>query len=217
MTARPAQGADEPARPRAAKVAGLLLAAGAGTRMALPHPKALVVGNDGRTWLERSVAALRSGGATPVYVVVGAGADAVAAALPQGCRCVRAADWEEGMGASLRSGLAEMAVHSPSASAVMIMLVDTPAVTGEVVRRLLAGASQDVLARAAYDGQPGHPVLIGRQHWAGVSAVAAGDRGARDYLRGRHVDLVECADVGSGTDIDTAEALGEWLRIGDPD
>ena len=59
------------------------------------------------------------------------------------------------------------------------------------------------LARAAYDGVPGHPVLLGRDHWAGVAAAATGDRGARDYLAAADVVLVECGDLASGRDVDS--------------
>ena len=66
------------------------------------------------------------------------------------------------------------------------------------------------LARATYDSEPGHPVLIGRDHWAGVLEVARGDRGARDYLRDHEVTLLECGDIGSGSDIDTPQSLAHW-------
>jgi hypothetical protein len=45
-------------------------------------------------------------------------------------------------------------------------------------------------------------VLLGRDHWAGVQATAAGDRGARDYLHGRAVVEVDCADLAGGADVD---------------
>jgi CTP:molybdopterin cytidylyltransferase MocA len=60
-----------------------------------------------------------------------------------------------------------------------------------------------VLARAAYDGVPGHPVLFGRDHWPGVLETAHGDRGARAYLAGRDVELVECGDLATGHDVDS--------------
>jgi len=69
--------------------------------------------------------------------------------------------------------------------------------------RHVGDTGANTLARAAYDGRPGHPVLLGRRHWAGVIEHARGDEGARGYLRGRSVTVVECADIGDGTDIDT--------------
>ncbi len=185
-------------------VHGLLLAAGAGRR--LGRPKALVAGDDGDPWLVRSVAALRAGGCAEVTVVLGAAA-AEAAALVPGERVVVAEDWAEGMGASLRAGLRAVAATDAVCDAALVLLVDLPDVGAAVVDRVVATAAGPAdLARAAYDGVPGHPVLLGRDHWVEVVATARGDRGARDHLA-RHearggVRLVECGDLATGADVD---------------
>jgi CTP:molybdopterin cytidylyltransferase MocA len=192
----------------AGSVVGLLLAAGEGRR--LGRPKALVEDRHGSTWLERSVAAVRDGGVSDVYVVVGAARAEATAAVPAGCRVVHAANWAEGMGASLQAGLAAVSVEHADTDAVLVMLVDTPGVGPDVVRRQTSRSGPDALARATYGSGPGHPVLLGRDHWPGVLEVASGDRGARDYLRAHPVTLVDCADIGTGDDVDTAEALRTW-------
>lgn len=204
-------------------VLGLVLAAGSGSRMG--RPKALVTGPSGEAWLARAARVLREGGCDPVYVVIGAATEEVRRVVPAGVEVVVAEDWEEGMGASLRTGLGAIllaasastsASGAASATAVLVMLVDTPDVSAAVVRRLLASdASVQALGRSTYEGVPGHPVLIGRDHWAGVLATARGDRGARDYLARHPVTLVECADLGSGTDVDTSVDLEAW-RGSDP-
>ena len=192
-------------------VAALLLAAGAGRR--LGAPKALLRDADGVPWVERAARRLVQAGCGPVVVVVGARAAEAAALVPPALvparDVVEAVGWNEGMGASLRAGLVALAGRTPAPDAVLVALVDTPGMTVDVVRRVAATAElgPSVLARAAFDGVPGHPVLIGRDHWAGVRAAAVGDAGARDYLRGRFVDLIECGDVGSGVDVDTRAAL----------
>lgn len=174
---------------------GLLLAAGAGRRMGTP--KALVPG-----WLAASVAVLRGGGCDAVTVVLGAAADEARALVPDGVAVVVAADWSEGMGASLRAGLA--ALERTPSDAALLHLVDLPDVSAGVVRRVLAASGgPGALARAAYHGVPGHPVLIGRDHWGGVIAAAQGDQGARTYLRHHDATLVECGDLASGRDQDT--------------
>ena len=90
-------------------------------------------------------------------------------------------------------------------------LVDLPGVTAAAVARLVAVGGHDVLARAAYGGRPGHPVLLGRAHWAGGAAVAVGDAGARGYLAGRaDVVLVECGDLADADDVDTPEQLAAF-------
>jgi CTP:molybdopterin cytidylyltransferase MocA len=182
---------------------GLLLAAGAGSRMGTP--KALVVDPDGTPWLVRSLAALLDGGCEAVTVVLGAGADDAAGLLPDGpVTSVVALDWAEGMSASLRTGL--IAAAGTSADAVVISLVDLPDVGDEVVRRVVAaGSGPGTLTRATYDGSPGHPVVMGRDHWAPALAAARGDAGARGYLADHAVTAIECGDLATGRDVDRPE------------
>ena len=184
-------------------VVGLLLAAGAGRRMG--KPKALAGDEDGVAWVVSASRILRDGGCDPVVVVVGADADRVrrlVAAEP--VQVVEAADWDEGMGASLRAGLAYLVASGLDVDAALVHLVDLPDVGADVIARVGGRASPAVLARATYGGDEagGHPVLLGRAHWAGVVATATGDRGARDYLHGRDVLEIDCADLALGRDID---------------
>src|SRR3954451_15097979 len=139
------------------------------------RPKALVEG-----WLVRAVESLAD--CDQVVVVLGAAADVARPLLDaHDVTIVVAPDWEEGMGASLRAGL--MHLQHGDASRCVVTLVDLPDVAAPVVRRLLdLPDTEDVLARATYDGRPGHPVLLGRAHWPGVIEEVEGDRGARGYL-----------------------------------
>jgi nicotine blue oxidoreductase len=193
------------------RVAGILLAAGEGSR--LGRPKALVE-LGGQTLAERGVRLLRDGGADPVLVVTGAVPVRV-----HGARTVHNPDWRTGMGTSLAAGLRalgavapvhESAVAAGAVGAAVIALADQPLVGPEAVRRLITayqnGAS---VAVAAYHGQPRNPVLIAREHWPAVLALATGDTGARPFLRAHPelVTLVECGDTGSPDDVDTPEDL----------
>jgi CTP:molybdopterin cytidylyltransferase MocA len=187
---------------------GLLLAAGAGRRMG--RPKALVE-LAGEPLVRRAVRVLDEGGCAPIVVVLGAAADEVRALVSPEVRSVVAENWSEGMGASLRAGLAALEELDPSPDAVLVHLVDLPGVTAAAVRRLADRTAPDALARASYDGRPAHPVLIGRKHWAGVRSSAFGDAGARSYLAG-HPDLtlVECSDLASADDVDTPDQLAKF-------
>ncbi|GAA4540801.1 nucleotidyltransferase family protein [Pseudonocardia xishanensis] len=170
-------------------------------------PKALVE-LGGEPLVRRALRVLAEGGCEPLTVVLGAEADRVAPLVGGLARIVVARDWAEGMGASLRAGLAG---PDPGADAVVVHLVDLPGVTSEAVARLAAHSSPTVLARAAYDGVPAHPVLLGREHWPAVAARARGDAGARGYLKGNPaVVLVECGDVASPEDVDTPEQLARY-------
>ncbi|MGY1496427.1 nucleotidyltransferase family protein [Streptomyces sp. QTS52] len=189
------------------QVAGLLLAAGGGRRLG-GRPKALLE-HRGHLLVEHAADALRAAGCAPVHVVLGAQADDVRARadLP-GCVLVNNPEWAEGMGSSLRAGLASL--RGSGARAAVVSLVDQPGIGPEAMTRVRAAyTSEESLAAASYDGTRGHPVLFGAAHWAGVAAAAAGDRGARDYLRTHHdaITLVECGDVAQPYDIDTAADL----------
>lgn len=173
-------------------VHGLLLAAGAGRRYG--GPKALV-----DDWLRHALDVLAQGGCPDRTVVLGAEAERARLLVPDGVAVVVAEGWSEGMGASLRAGLG----HLPDADAVLVHLVDLPDVEAPVVRRVLAaGTGPGTLARATYAGAPGHPVLLGRDHWSGIAASAVGEEGARPYLAAHEVTLVECDDLASGRDVD---------------
>jgi CTP:molybdopterin cytidylyltransferase MocA len=184
--------------------AGLLLAAGAGRRFGMP--KALASWQ-GRLFVERAAEVLHRAGCVPVVAVLGASAGEIRARadLP-GTRLVDNPDWPTGMGSSLRAGLDALAASD--APAVLVLPVDVPGVTEAAVRRLAALTGPDALARATYHGMPGHPVLIGRNHWVDVAERARGDAGARDYLRAHPPRDVPCEDVATGEDVDHPGDLG---------
>jgi CTP:molybdopterin cytidylyltransferase MocA len=202
------------------RVAGVLLAAGEGSRFG--QPKALVE-LDGQTLAERGVNMLRTGGADPILVVTGA----VQVNLDR-IHTVYNRQWRTGMGSSLRAALRALtdaedgvgAQDGPAPTldvrvgadvgAVVVALADQPLIGTDAVARLIAAYRGGAgVAVASYDGQPRNPVLLAREHWPEVIAAATGDQGARAFLRARPelVTLVECGDTGSPDDIDTAADL----------
>ncbi|MFE0025330.1 NTP transferase domain-containing protein [Amycolatopsis sp. NPDC059021] len=186
-------------------VAGLLLAAGAGRRFG--GPKALAE-FDGEPFVLRALRTLETAGCGPIRVVLGAAAEQVRDLLPDPAVAVLADGWEQGMGESLRAGLEVLSDLPENTDAALVHLVDLPWVGAEAVSRVAAKSGSGVVARAAYDGVPGHPVLLGRRWWAEIAESARGDRGARDWLAGRtDLRLVECGDLGSGRDVDRRDDL----------
>jgi CTP:molybdopterin cytidylyltransferase MocA len=173
-------------------VVGVLLAAGAGTRYGMPK----VLAEQGE-WLQIAVDALHRGGCDEVVVVLGA----AIVDVPGPARAVVASDWADGLGSSLRAGLAA----ADGARYVVLHLVDTPDVGADVIARVLAAAQSALsgLARATFGGRPGHPVVIERRHVASLVDTLHGDEGARLFLAGRSdVVAVECGDLATGMDVD---------------
>jgi len=196
-------------------VAGVLLAAGQGSRFG--RPKALVE-LDGQTLAERGVTLLRAGGTDPVLIVTGAAQ--VELRPKHQARTVYNREWRTGMGSSLRAALRALTEleAGPEIGAVVVALADQPLVGAEAVGRLIAAYRAGAgVAVAAYGGKPRNPVLLAREHWPEVIATATGDQGARAFLRARPelVTLVECGDTGRPDDIDTPADL-EHIAVSRP-
>lgn len=178
-------------------VCGIVLAAGAGTRFGRPKAD-LVLG--GERLVDRAVRVLREGGCADVVAVVRDGV-----AVP-GAAAVVNPDPERGMGSSLRLGLA-----AASGTRAVIVLVDTPGIGADAVRRVL-GVDAPV-AVATYGGRRSHPVVLDRPLWTEVASLADGDQGARPFMRA-HPDLVvEVACEGDPADVDTPADLAAWQRL----
>ncbi|MFC6935358.1 NTP transferase domain-containing protein [Actinomadura yumaensis] len=180
----------------------MLLAAGAGRRLGRPKATLEV---EGERLVDRGVRTLRSGGCAPVLVVTGAACVEVIGAV-----VVPNADWREGMGSSLRAGLAAL---PPACPAAVVALVDQPRVTPAAVARLVEAYDRGArIAVATYGGRPRNPVLITAPYFAEVAGAARGDVGARPFLRANPhlITEVECADVASSEDIDTRADLESY-------
>jgi molybdenum cofactor cytidylyltransferase len=181
-------------------VVGLVLAAGAGTRFG-EEVKQLAPFR-GRPLVTWPIAALREGGVEDVVVVLGAHADAVAAAVDADTVVVE--DWPDGLSASLRAGVAAAAERG--AEAVMVVLGDQPLLSPAAIAKVLSARDPDtsIAIRATYDGRPGHPTLIESTMFPAITELH-GDTGARDLLRGATFTI--CDTLGSPADADTPDAL----------
>jgi molybdenum cofactor cytidylyltransferase len=185
-------------------IAGLVLAGGAGRRFGAPKQLAEL---DGVPLLQHAVDAML---AVPsldrVVVVLGAAAEEIGAAVRfASAEPIVCEGWAEGVAASLRCGVDELA----GADWVVVTLGDMPGVTPEAIEAVIgtveAGAGSDAV-RASYDGRAGHPVALSRGLLARVGALR-GDVGARELLRGAKVRDVEAGHLGRPDDVDTPEEL----------
>ncbi len=201
--------ADEPL------VVGVLLAAGAARRFGAPKQLAELEGEP--LVLHALEHLLDVPALAEVVVVVGAHGAEVAAAVEAtkwpGVRVVDCPDWEEGMAASLRTGVA--AADAAGAEAVLVHLADLPRVTPQVIAMVLDHACDDVgrpvhPARATYAGADGHPAVLPRALFPAVAALR-GDAGARDLLSGPATRRAEAGHLADPVDVDTPDHL-ESLR-----
>src|SRR5262245_48940414 len=113
-------------------------------------PKALVP-HDGMLLVERGLRTLRDGGCAPVIVVLGASSEEVRAkANLTGAVVSTNHDWLTGIGSSLRTGL--QALEPTLADSAAVLLVDTPGITPEAVKRITSYGAADALVAATYAG-----------------------------------------------------------------
>lgn len=185
-------------------IAGLVLAAGAGTRFD-PCQSKLLAEWDGRPLLEHAIAAQTSVAALErVVVVLGAHAQEIRSAVRFGRADVVVCDhWMRGRSASLRTGTAALL----DAEKVIVTLGDMPLMSASLVSRFVDAPPR---ARAVYHGAPGHPVVLGSEE---VIALQREDREieARELLAGGTV--IECGDSPCSLDVDTRADL-QALRRG---
>ncbi|MEI8000417.1 MAG: nucleotidyltransferase family protein [Actinomycetes bacterium] len=199
------------------RTAGLVLAAGAGSRLAASGADVAakpLLEWGGRTLVEAALAAARDGGCAPLVLVVGHRADDVARRAGADVRVVEARDWALGISASLRAGLE--ALEAEPVDAVCVGLADQPRV-GAVAYQLLREVADFVpdapIAVATYGGVRGNPVLLRRTVWP-AAVVLTGDEGARALMAEHTVVEVDCTGAGDPTDVDT---LGDLAALDDPD
>jgi CTP:molybdopterin cytidylyltransferase MocA len=180
-------------------VAAVVLAAGGGRRYGMP--KALVE-YEGSLLVERAVRTAKAV-CDPVLVVLGAQAvDVWRQADLAGSAVLANKDWESGMASSLRTGLEGLRGWPDQVDAALITLVDMPGMTPEALQKVRQEGSPGALAVATYEGVRSHPVLIGRDHWAGVIETLTGDEGARRYLATHDVTEVDCTGLADPADLD---------------
>jgi CTP:molybdopterin cytidylyltransferase MocA len=169
-------------------VAAVVLAAGEASRFGSPKQRLL---------LPRVLERLRETSVDEIVVVEGA----YALESPDDSLLVACPEWEQGPGASLRCGLSEL---GPEVAAAVVVLADGPTLAPQAIERVLdmwrrAGG----LVAASYEGERGHPVVIGRADWSNVP-----DEGLRDLP----VTLIPCDDLGAPGDVDLPEDLPERFR-----
>lgn len=185
------------------RVAAIVLAAGASTRMG--RPKQLIT-HFGEPLVARASEAVVEAGADPVVVVVGAHAEQVRPALDEvrGISVVVNTQWETGIASSLVAGL--HAIADEAWDGVLVTLADQPFVSAETLRRLLrAFHSGARLVASDYDGAPGVPAVFGAEYVPELLRLT-GDSGAAKWLRGRASDVTVIPAEGL-FDVDTPADL----------
>lgn len=200
---------------RARGVAGIILAAGEGSRMG--RTKQLLPFR-GRTMLECVVESALASSLHRVIVVLGHQADAIEPLLKErGVTIAMNPGYDKGQSSSLKAGLRALTEESEAA---LFLLGDQPLITTATIDLILAAyeASPSPIVQPVFAGRRGNPVLFSRETFARIEALNA-DSGARalfDGYAGR-ILTVPVSDPSIHFDIDTEEDYRRLLNFDRPD
>lgn len=168
----------------ALRLGGLILAAGAGSRMRT-RPKCLLE-LDGMSLLARQLQALTQAGVRPIRVVLGHHAERIlqeGALAHWGGQPVRNPRPDDGHVSSLRMGLRALPTDL---EAVLVALADQPLIDTPAVQALIQAFAQrpagTQLIQPSVEGLPGNPVVFSA---AVMAQILAGDEGmgARQWMQ----------------------------------
>ena len=187
-----------------------MLAAGASQRMGRPK-QLLPLG--GVPLVRRVVENLVTGPLSPVVVVLGAHAPEVAAALEgMAVHLVVNAEWAEGLGSSLRAGVAGALGVEPGLEELIVVLADQPDLTVDHLRRLREQRRRTGCAVVASESRGAlmPPVLFAAEYFPKLLALR-GDAGARGLLQSAGASLA-VVPAGELIDLDTPDDYAAFLR-----
>ena len=193
-------------------VGGIVLAAGASSRMSGPQKVLLEV--DGMPMVRHVYEAASEGGCHQTVVVYGD--DDVKRAVDGTAQLVFNPDSRTGMASSLQAGLRAM---RPEVEAAMVLLGDQPLVGSRTVATLLRayrreGSRPAVAVSQGTDEKGGWtpPVILSRELWQEIFELK-GDAGARQILQGRPELLDIVPAPGRPDDIDTPDDYAKIVRL----
>lgn len=195
--------------------AGIILAAGASTR--LGHPKQLLL-IDGQPMLVRVIQAALQSELDHTVVVLGHQAAEIQKILKStldhpGLKLVVNRNYGAGMAGSLQTGLKQV---MQDYAAVMILLADHPFQETSIINRLLRryNHSGKTICVPVHKGRRGHPVILNKRLYAAMMSLS-GDIGAREIIRNHPEQLtqVELDSARSFIDIDSEDDLDRAMAV----
>ncbi|HEY71098.1 MAG TPA: putative selenium-dependent hydroxylase accessory protein YqeC [Anaerolineae bacterium] len=190
------------------RVGGVVLAAGGSMR--LQRMKQLVSWR-GRPLVWHAVQAARSGGLSPIVVVLGAERDKIRESLTgEEVIFVENPDWEQGQSTSVKAGLSAIV---ESAEGVVFLLADMPMVGADLVRALVERHRSTLAPVIApqFAGRRANPVLFDRALFPELLQLE-GDTGGRALFERYPVESIAWSedvflDVDTTQDLDRLQGL----------
>jgi molybdenum cofactor cytidylyltransferase len=189
------------------QVAAVVLAAGRSTRMGAVNKMIAEIG--GKPLVRIATEQALASKASPVIVVTGHERDKVEAALKGlNVRFANNPDYAEGLGTSLRAGIAAVPAEADGA---VILLGDMPQIDAKLIDKLIAAFDPEkgaLVVVPTIEGRRGNPVIWARRFFPELMAVT-GDVGARHIVASVAEAVAEVAvtDPAITVDVDTPDVL----------
>jgi len=216
-----------PIREAHRRVAAVITAAGAGTRMQ-GRIKQLLPWR-GKTLIENAIEIATQSEANEILVVLGAHAEEIQKYLAKSSNGSHAVEssgvgarpayilnpgWQEGHASSIRAAVDAL---SPQTDAAIFINADQPLLTATVINKIIQRYRETdaSIIASSFAGKRGSPVLFRRVHFAELRALR-GEQGGRELIAqyAERVQRVEFDDASWGVDVDTMEEY-EKLKTGD--
>jgi molybdenum cofactor cytidylyltransferase len=183
------------------RIAGIILAAGASSRIGKPKP---LLNWKGEPFIRHVVQTAFGAGLSPVVLVTGADGDLVREAVGEfPLTIVNNLEWATGQASSVKLGVNSLPGEVGGA---VFLLVDQPQIPATLVRALIQrhAANLSPIVAPLIDAQRGNPVLFDRSTFPDLLTLE-GDTGGRGVFSRYSIDWVEWQDTEALLDIDTDE------------
>jgi len=191
----------------------LLLAAGSSSRMG--KPKMLLAFN-GKTFLQHAIDEIKNSNTSGLIVVTGCYHQQLTEILlPQQINFFENKNWEEGMGASIQTGIDYIMQQYPATDNIIIAVCDQPYISSSLLNELITAkqkTGKGIIA-AAYNNTEGTPVLFDKKYFKELAQLN-GQYGAKKIVQQHRNDIMTIDFPEGVIDIDTAEDYESLLRKG---
>lgn len=188
----------------------LLLAAGSSSRMGSPK-QLLPIGETPlliqTTRIIRSCPNIRN-----IFVILGANSDLLKSALVnEPVQTIISDHWQNGMGASLKSGLAAIKTTNPPPEQIIITVCDQPHLNKEILNQLMTSGQPDKISVSDYGNEIGTPALFDFNFFDELNSVPD-DSGARRLFSVHKDKLTKVPFPEGSIDLDTPEDYEKFLK-----
>lgn len=186
----------------------VILAAGSSSR--LGNPKQLLK-YGGKSLLQNAIDAAVSSNASEVVIVLGANAEEISKEIDKSkITTIVNTEWGEGMASSVRSGLNELLLLSPSTDAVILMVCDQPHISSSILNELIIAHQKTTkqIVACNYGDWIGPPALFHKKYFKELMKLS-GDTGARKIIQQNMNDMATILFLEGRIDIDTEKDYEE--------